>query len=159
VKAVRLFPNLLLASFLVMSCNSPTTTPSGDSPAVIPFTITAQVDGVPFSANASMTITEYSSTSPYLVNLKSAASANRSLDLSFFIVKNSTTISSFNGVYSEGAASWSATLDSSTVAISSFTYSPSDTTISASFSFRGWGGASGGTLTKKVITNGTVTTN
>ena len=146
---------------LVVSCSHPTTTPP-PNPSSGPFTMAASVDGNAYSAGASMTVNHIATN--YYVVLQSTASGNRSMTLTFIFPTNSTfpknlTQSQFSGSYDESGASYQDSAASASVTVNSFTYSYADTTFSADFSFKAPGGVTGGTISIKNITGGTVRTN
>ena len=156
----------LLVSVLVVSCSHPTTTNPGTPPSSGRFTVAASVDGVAYSAGATMTVTQIPPN--YWVVVQSTASGNRSMTLTFKFPTNSTfpppknlTLSQFTGTYSESSvATWPINTDSAaTITINSFTYSYADTTFSADFSFKASGGIPSGIQSTKTITGGTVRTN
>jgi hypothetical protein len=149
----------LFVCMIVVSCSSPTTTTPGPNPGGNAFTVTANIDGTPYSAGALMTIAPIPSTPPKnLVDLKST-SGSRSLEIVFIIPTNATfpvniTQPNFAATYTEGGASYQDSLGTATVTVNSFTKSYADTVFSADFLFKAKGGT--GTLTIKDFTAGTV---
>jgi hypothetical protein len=156
---MKIFPAIFAAfsaCVLAVSCSHPTTPPPGPSPTSGAFTVTANIDGTPYSAGASMTIAPIPPNN--LVDLKST-SGSRSLELIFILPANATFPVNINqpkfaATYTEGAASYQDSLGSATVTVKSFTKSYADTVFSADFLFKAKGGTS--TLTVKNFTAGTV---
>ena len=149
---------------LMVSCSHPTTPPPGPNPGGSKFTVTATIDGAPYSAGATMTVGVGTPIpSNYLIDLKST-SGSRSLELVFIFPTNTTfpknlTQSQFNSTYTESNASFQDSAATASATVNSLTYSYADTTFSADFSFKAPGGVIGGTQSIKNITGGTVRTN
>jgi hypothetical protein len=149
----------LFVCVLVVSCSSPGTTNPPPNPASSPFTVAATIDGVQYTAGATMTIATISSM--YFVDVKST-SGSQSFELLFRFPTNSTFTqplhlnqsTNFTATYNEGAASFTDSAGTATVTVNSFSYSYADTTFSADFVFKAKGGS--GTLSVKNFTAGTV---
>jgi hypothetical protein len=172
---VNMIPKFAAAAclgVLIISCSVPTPSSPGTGTPTYAYSLDATVDGTAFSSGATVTLTSYpGDTSTCVLDISGTSSAlGQSIELTFLCPKKvpgAITLTSNSpyylvGKYFQGntssAISWTSAIfsDSAHGTVNSFDIGPTDTSISADFSYSALGGSGSGSATVKHVTSGTL---